>query len=209
MPIVVKGVLHPDDAVRFADHGVNAVVVSNHGGRALDGVSPTPVKPVLRTCWAVCKIRRRPEMIPPVVEEVLRFESPIQRGWRRFTRDVQVHGHRLCAGDLVYVMLGAANRDERHFGAAQEFRPERRPNQHLGFGYGIHFCVGAALARLEASVALDRLSARLPDLHLAGSVAWMPSVHQRTLARLEVEFSRRPEREDRAIPSRMQPRTPP
>jgi len=164
---------------------------------------------VLQRPQLLDEIRRRPELVASVVEEVLRFESPIQRGWRRVTRDVQIHGQRLVAGDLVYVMLGVANRDERRFPDAQEFRPERRPNQHLGFGYGIHFCVGAPLARLEASVALNRLSARLEDLHLTGAVAWLPSVHQRTLARLDVGFSPRPERADRATPSQMQPHTPP
>jgi cytochrome P450 len=132
---------------------------------------------------------RNPHMIPPVVEEVLRYESPIQRAWRRVTRDTQIHGQRLAAGDLVYLMLGAANHDERHFDRSEEFSPARQPNQHLAFGYGIHFCVGAPLARLEGAVALERLTARLPDLRLDGPIRWQPSVHQRTLERLEVRFS--------------------
>jgi cytochrome P450 len=162
---------------------------------------------VLQRPALLTEVRRRPEIIPHVVEEVLRFESPIQRGWRRVIRDVQLHGQHLRAGDLVYVMLGAANRDERQFESAQDFRAERRPNQHLAFGYGIHFCVGAPLARLEAAVVLERLSDRLEDLHLTGSVTWLPSVHQRTLERLDVGFNPRPARADRATPSQMQPHT--
>jgi cytochrome P450 len=155
------------------------------------------------------RVRSTPATVPQVVEEVLRFESPIQRGWRRVTRDVELYGRRLSAGDLVYVMLGAANRDERRFDDAARFDAERRPNQHLGFGHGIHFCVGAPLARLEAIVALERLSQRLDDLRLATGVNWLPSVHQRTLARLDVEFSPRRARPDRAAPSQTQPRTTP
>jgi cytochrome P450 len=155
------------------------------------------------------QVRSQPATVPQVVEEVLRFESPIQRGWRRVTRDVVVHGQRLSAGDLVYVMLGAANRDEGRFEDATTFQAERRPNQHLGFGHGIHFCVGAPLARLEAIVALERLSDRLANLRSAGAVSWLPSVHQRTLARLDVEFSPRRARQDRVVLSQTPPRTPP
>src|SRR5262249_39640171 len=144
-----------------------------------------------------------------VVEEVLRFESPIQRGWRRVPRDVELHGQRVKAGDLVYVMLGAANRDERRFDDAATFHAERRPNQHLGFGHGIHFCVGAPRGRLEAFSALERLPNRLEHLRARGAVSWLPSVHQRTLDRLEVEFSPRPARPDRAGLCETLPRTTP
>jgi len=155
------------------------------------------------------RVRATPAISGSVVEEVLRFESPIQRGWRRVTRDVELHGQRVKAGDLVYVMLGAANRDERRFDDAATFHAERRPNQHLGFGHGIHFCVGAPLARLEAIVALERLTNRLEHLRARGAVSWLPSVHQRTLDRLEVEFSPRPARPDRAGLSETLPRTTP
>ena len=106
-------------------------------------------------------------------------------------------------------MLGAANRDERRFDAAGTFHAERRPNHHLGFGHGIHFCVGAPLARLEALVALERLTDRLEHLRLAASVSWLPSVHQRTLSRLDVEFSPRRARPDRAGLSETPRRTTP
>jgi cytochrome P450 len=156
---------------------------------------------VLQRPPVVDEIQRNRDLIPSVVEEALRFESPIQRGWRRITRDVEVHGQHLRAGDLLYFMLRAANRDKYRFGDADEFRLDRRPNQHLAFGYGIHFCVGAPLARLEASVALERLTTRLLGLRLTGSVDWLPSVHQRTLARLEVEFSPLRVPADHSVPS--------
>ena len=141
-----------------------------------------------RPC-ALREVQHNTERIAAHVEEVLRFESPIQRGWRRVTRDVQIHDKTLRAGDLVYVMLGAANRDAQKFAAPDAFVADRRPNQHLAFGYGTHFCVGAPLARLEACVGLERLATRLPDLSLDDSVTWLPSVHQRTLEHLRVRFT--------------------
>jgi cytochrome P450 len=155
------------------------------------------------------RVRSTPAISGSVVEEVLRFESPIQRGWRRVTRDVELHGQTLKAGDLVYVMLGAANRDERRFDDAATFHAERRRNQHLGFGHGIHFCVGAPLARLEALAALERLTERLEHLCMMGAVSWLPSVHQRTLARLAVQFSPRRALPDRTGLSETLPRTTP
>ena len=79
-------------------------------------------------------------------------------------RDVERHGERICAGDSVLLLIGAANHDEREFGpTAGDFDIRRRPDRHLAFGYGAHFCLGAALARLEARVALEELLRRLPD----------------------------------------------
>lgn len=145
------------------------------------------VRPKLMT-----QVRDRPEMGSRIVEEILRFEGPIQRGWRRVTREVQVRNETLRPDDLVYLMLGAANRDPDRFEAPDEFREERHPNNHLGFGYGIHFCVGAPLARLEGTVALERLTSRLPNMRLAGNPTWLPSIHQRTLARLDITFDPAP-----------------
>ena len=121
-----------------------------------------------------------PDLWPSAVEEVLRYESSIQRGWRRATEDVEVHGHHLRAGDLVFLMLGAANRDPSAFPDPERFDPRRTANRHLAFGYGIHLCIGAPLARMEAPIALEELYRRHPDLALADSeVDWYPSIHIR------------------------------
>ena len=105
-----------------------------------------------------------PALIPDAVEEVVRFHSSTQYMHRTLTRDVEMHGQPMREGDSVLLLIGAANQDEREFGpTAGEFDIVRRPERHLGFGYGIHFCLGAALARLEGRVALEEIHRRMGD----------------------------------------------
>lgn len=105
-----------------------------------------------------------PTRIAGAVEEVLRFHNSTQYMHRTATRNVDAHGKRISAGDSVLLLIGAANHDPREFGpTAEEFDINRRPERHLAFGYGAHFCLGAALARLEARVALEEIHRRLPD----------------------------------------------
>lgn len=101
------------------------------------------------------------------VEEALRYRAPVQAMTRVPMEPVEFGGHTLEEGEGVVVWLGSANRDGRQFEAADEFRPERSPNQHLGFGHGTHYCLGAPLARLEARVAIEELLDRVPDLRVA------------------------------------------
>nr|WP_256490496.1 cytochrome P450 [Haladaptatus sp. AB643] len=92
-----------------------------------------------------------------VIEEVLRYRSPIQSLDRIALKDVELNGQQIQAGDVVTGWLGAANRDPELFDDPEEFRPERRPNRHIAFGKGVHYCLGAPLARLEADIALEAL----------------------------------------------------
>ena len=134
-------------------------------------------------------LRMEPDLWPSAVEEVLRFEGSILRGWRRVAQDVQLHGRQLPAGDLVFLLLGAANRDPAVFPNPHRFDPRRTPNRHLAFGFGIHLCIGAPLARLEAPIALAALDRRFPDLRLAtDEVDWYPSIHIRGPRTLPVEI---------------------
>jgi len=115
---------------------------------------------------AVAEIRADPTLLPPAVEEVLRLRTPFPRVGRLTTVDTQVGGVALPAGQVVLPWLTAANRDERVFADPHRFDIHRRANPHLTFGHGIHFCLGAPLARLEARVALRLLLERYRDIEV-------------------------------------------
>ena len=117
---------------------------------------------------ALAAVRADPARLDWAMEETLRWESPVQILSRETTRETSLGGVALPAGALVLLALGSANRDERRFAEPDAFRLDRRPEDHMGFGFGRHFCLGAHLARLEARTAVSRLVARLPELRLAG-----------------------------------------
>lgn len=119
-------------------------------------------------------LREHMDLLPSAIEEVLRYRSPLQWLMRTPTRDHEVHGHTIPAGKLVLAMLGSANRDSKQFKDPARFDITRQPNPHLAFGYGIHFCLGAALSRMEARIALNDLLERLKGLKLASSDPWPP-----------------------------------
>jgi cytochrome P450 len=109
-----------------------------------------------------------PSVIPSMIEETLRRDAPHRGLMRLTTRDIELHGVHLPAGSVIFPMLGSANRDGDHFAEPDAFRPARDGvRTHVAFGHGPHDCVGAHLARTQARVALQVLTARLPDLHLA------------------------------------------
>ena len=107
--------------------------------------------------------------MPSAIEEVLRHSSPVQATARRATRDVEVGGKTISMGQQAIVWLASANRDEAVFPDPDAFDVGRTPNRHLAFGQGIHFCLGAPLARLEATVALEELLPRLRNFRRVDS----------------------------------------
>lgn len=109
------------------------------------------------------QVSQDPSLVPKAIEEILRFEPPSPVQARYVSRDVQHHGRDVPKGSVVLLVNGSANRDERHFPAADRFDIHREATHHLSFGYGVHFCLGAALARLEGRVALDEVLKRWPD----------------------------------------------
>jgi cytochrome P450 len=128
-------------------------------------------------------------LLPLAVEEVLRYRSPLQVVFRQTRRDVEVRGRTIPAGKLVLLMLGSANRDPRQFPDADRFDIGRDPNPHVAFGHGVHFCIGAPLARLEGRIALEDLLARLQGFALAGGT-WEPrkAFHVHGPTRLPIRF---------------------
>ena len=137
------------------------------------------------------RVRADHALVPPLLEEALRLESPFQGHFRRTTRDVELGGTTIPSGSVVMLLWGSANRDERAFPDPSEV-DLARPNakEHVAFGEGIHYCLGAALARLEARIAIETLLDRLPDLRLAseGELDHEPSLFVRRLRALPVTF---------------------
>lgn len=122
-------------------------------------------------------LRRDTSGIPAAVEEILRFESPISRMGRVVNEDFELHGQTLRKGQLVWLALAAANRDPEHFHDPDSFLPQRSDNRHVAFGFGGHFCIGAALGRLEAQLSVAGLLRALPVIKLADAQhEWMDNL---------------------------------
>jgi cytochrome P450 len=119
-------------------------------------------------------LRKQMELLPSAIEEVLRYRSPLPWLMRTPTQPVELSGQTIPPGALVLPMIGSANRDERHFPAADQFDITRDPNPHIAFGHGVHFCLGATLARMEARIALTDLLARMDQIELASDAPWPP-----------------------------------
>jgi cytochrome P450 len=105
--------------------------------------------------------------VPQVVEEVLRFRSPVQSMFRVTKEQVSIAGYNLPAGARLVAWIGSANRDEAMFPDADRFDLDRQPNRHLAFGQGIHYCLGAPLARLEARITLTTMVKEIENIRLA------------------------------------------
>lgn len=131
-----------------------------------------------------------PSRIPAAVEESLRFRSPTQYMGRSTTRDIDLHGHTIPGGEKVLMLIGAANHDPRRFDEPDRFDIERDMERHIAFGFGVHFCLGARLARLEARVAMEEIHARLPDYEVDESgVSVVHATNVAGLATLPIRFT--------------------
>jgi cytochrome P450 len=144
------------------------------------------------------RLREDHDAIPAFVEEALRFESPIKGDFRLAKRTVEVGGVTIPAGSTVMLINGAANRDERKFECPHEFRPDRPDaREHVAFGHGIHFCIGAALARAEGRITVQRVLERLDDIAVSeehhGPIEerryrYVPTYMLRGLTELHLDF---------------------
>jgi cholest-4-en-3-one 26-monooxygenase len=121
------------------------------------------------------KLLARPELLETAIDEMVRWVSPVMQFRRTATRDTELAGQKIRDGEKVVMYYGSANRDERAFASADRFDVARDPNPHLGFGIGVHFCLGASLARMEMRLMFEELLRRLPDLELAGPVTHLQS----------------------------------
>jgi len=134
-------------------------------------------------------LRAKPELMPRAVEEMLRYDGPVQSTGRTVVRDTMVGGTMVKANSMAFVILAAANRDPAHFSDPEKFDITRDPNDHVAFGEGIHFCLGAGLARLEGSIAIGMMLSKFPRLRIAkpeAPLTYKGSYFLRGLSRLEM-----------------------
>lgn len=138
------------------------------------------------------RVQANAALIPAWVEETLRYDGSTQMLARTVTRDHELHGQRLRAGDRLLLLVGAANRDERVFPDPDRFEIGRDTSQHLAFGKGTHFCLGASLARLETRIALEAIQAHLPDFEIdAAGLRRVHSPNVRGFAAMPLRFTPR------------------
>jgi cytochrome P450 len=142
---------------------------------------------LLRHPAELARLRAHPELCSSAVEELLRYDSPVQRTGRTAHEDIEVAGRHIAKGSLVVCAIGAANRDPAHFPDPDRLDIGRRDNRHVAFGFGIHFCLGAPLARLEGQIAVGSLLRRFRQLSLeAERPTWRLSSTLRGLTALPV-----------------------
>jgi cytochrome P450 len=145
---------------------------------------------LLRNPEQLALLRERPELIESGVEELLRWDSPVQLTGRVALAELELDGREVRPGEMLLVLLGAANRDPEQFEEPHRLDLARDPNSHLGFGYGLHYCLGAPLARLETAIALSRLLDRRARIELAGDQPrWRPNLMGRAVENLQVRLA--------------------
>ena len=163
-----------------------AVLLQMAGHEASVNVVGNGVLALLRWPAELARLRADPELARTAVEELIRYDSPLQLFERTAVSDAAVGGVRIAAGQKVAALLGAANRDPAVFADPDRLDVGRADNPHIGFGAGIHYCLGAPLARVELQVSLSTLLTRFPRLALAGEPVRRPEFVIRGLSRLPV-----------------------
>lgn len=133
---------------------------------------------------AMAQLHAQPELTKIAVEETLRLEPSVPRMWRIATNDTTIGNQQIRAGEMIFPMLSAANRDPAHFPDPDRFLLTRDNMRHVAFGFGIHYCIGAPLARLEGEIALRKLIAAFPNMQLAAPAHWTHDIAIRRLEKL-------------------------
>ena len=179
---------HDGDALTADELVAQVVLLYVAGHETTVNLIAGGVLALLRNPDQLSLLRARPELVDNAVDELLRYDPPVQMTRRITTDPVQIGGTEIPAGAFVVAHLAAANRDPRHFGPDAEALRVDRPDArtHLSFAAGVHHCLGAVLARLETRVAIERLLARCPQLELAGEPTWNGRINLRGPARVPV-----------------------
>ena len=181
-----------DGAARLSDDELVASVVLllNAGHEASVNVFGNGIHALLTHPDQLDRITSGAVPMPTALEELIRFDAPLQLFERTATADVEVAGVTVRRGQKVACLMGSANRDELVFAEAATLDVGRDPNPHVGFGMGLHFCLGAPLARLELEITFRRLLERWPDLELAAPAPRRPTWVLRGLDRLDVHLEK-------------------
>jgi cytochrome P450 len=181
---------HESAALSREELFINAALLLAAGHETTTNLIGNGMLSLLRNPDQLQLLRDEPALIESAVEELLRFESPVQWVSRVMAEPLELGGQRLAVGDLVLGSLGAANRDPAVFAEPDRLDIRRADNRHLAFGSGIHFCLGAALARMEGQIAIGTMVTRLKNLRLAPGtrVKWKRGLTFRAMESLRVRF---------------------
>ncbi len=182
----VDGEMLDDDALVF-----ESLLILVGGNETTRNVISGAMAALLEHPSQLKELQADPSLLPTAVEEFMRWVTPIENFTRTATEDVELHGQVIREGDTVLLLYRAANFDERVVDEPMRFDIHRDPNPHVAFGFGPHFCMGAALARLEVRVLFEELLRRLPDIRLAEGAAPVrhPSSFIRSISSLPVAFT--------------------
>lgn len=145
----------------------NVTILLSAGHETTSNLIGNGLLALLRNPDQMQKLRDHPKLVPSAVEEMMRYDNPVQIAYRSAAADVEIGGKYMRKGQLVNSVLAAGNRDPERFSEPDQFDISRDEGRQLGFGLGIHFCIGAPLVRLEAQIAFSTILRRFPELHLA------------------------------------------
>jgi cytochrome P450 len=182
------------DGARLSDLEFNLffMLLVNAGGDTTRNLVGGGMLTLLRHPAELARLRADPALLASAVEEMLRYQSPVQHFRRTATRDTALGGRAIAAAQKVVVFYTSANRDEARFALPDHFDVGRTPNEHLAFGGGgTHFCLGASLARLEIGAMFAEVLARLDAIELDGPVEWLPSIFINGPRHMPVRFTAR------------------
>jgi cytochrome P450 len=179
---------HDGQRLTAAEIVDNAITVFYAGFETSMGMVSNGIVTLLNNPGELARLRAQPGLVPSAVEEMLRYEAPIQVTMRSPTEAMDVAGQVIRPGRVLFLLIGSANRDEATFAGPDRFDVGRTPNPHLSFGAGVYHCLGAALARAEGVAVFDRLLARVAHFELAGEPVRRPRFNFRTYDRVPLRL---------------------